>query len=71
MTAKEARALIGKRVEWDATRRSVRGYSMPWRDAGSGILEEVTGRNVKVDGSYHWLPDLNGFRAVAADENQA
>lgn len=66
MTAPEARKLTGQRVEWDESRRIVRGYSMPWRDAGSGVINEVRGKNVLIGDDWLWLPYLRNLRAASA-----
>ena len=58
MKAAEARTLIGKRVAWDE-------ISPRYHFERSGILEEVDGRNVKIDGDYKWLPYLTNFREAA------
>ena len=54
MKVSEAKKLIGKRIMW----RECFGYRGDI--IRSGVLEEVQGRNVVIDGDWKWLPDLTG-----------
>lgn len=58
MTPSEARAFIGKRVEWEEAHDYHRGTYL----LRTGILEEVHARNLVIDGEYRWLPSLTNFR---------
>jgi len=51
MTTGEVRALIDKTVEWD----SGSGICPTRR----GVVEQVMRKNVRIDGDWYWLPDLN------------
>lgn len=54
-TAKVARENIGKMVFYDDIGPR---YIM----LRSGTLQEVDGRNVKIDGNWYWMSHLKGFR---------
>lgn len=54
MKASEARALIGKTVEWDYRGPSRRSLCGPHH----GIVEEVSGKNICISGDWRWLPDI-------------
>lgn len=54
MKASEARALIGKTVEWDHREPSHRSLYGPHH----GIVEEVSGKNICISGDWRWLPDI-------------
>ena len=58
MKAKEARALIGKHVEWDVDSRFT---AFPTRN---GLVEDVKGRNVLIGGDWFWLPKIKEFRII-------
>lgn len=54
-TATEAKKYIGQTLYWDdASNRYV--------FLRSGILEEVTGKNLRIDGDYKYIKDLPGLR---------
>jgi hypothetical protein len=68
LTADKARKLIGKRVTWNQKRApcsQYRGYCFP----RYGILEDVKGKNVWIDGDARWLPDLHDLRAFDGKED--
>lgn len=54
---KDLRANIGKRVYWD-TPDSARYFG----EERSGVLGEVRGRNLLIDGDWKWEPDLLALR---------
>lgn len=63
MTASQAAKLIGKRVQWEDSVYRGRPIVELVRVRG-GLLEDVQGGNVKVDGEWHWLQSLHAFREV-------
>ena len=60
MKTSELKKLIGKRIRWKANYDPNRGSYSP----RSGILEEVQGRNLKVDNDWRWLPDMMDIEEV-------
>ena len=58
MKAKEARAFIGKYVEWDTDTRYT---AFPTRN---GMVEDVKGKNVLIHGDWFWLPDTKEFKII-------
>ena len=58
MKAKEAKQLIGRRVEWEYAKDVRRGTFF----VRHGILEAVQGRNVLISGDWHWLPELTNLK---------
>ncbi|MFZ3286580.1 MAG: hypothetical protein WA191_06990 [Telluria sp.] len=64
-TSVEARALIGKRVEYLTERdidKSGRGYYWP----RFGSIESVKGRNIQIDGDWLTFRDIREMRALEA-----
>jgi hypothetical protein len=59
--AKEARERIGKRVEWDD------GGSV-YTFFRSGILQDVSGRNLLIDGDWKWRSDLKCLRDCESED---
>ncbi len=61
MKVKEARALIGKRVEWEYAHDRHRGTCL----VRSGVVEDVQGRNVFIrDVGVYWLPQMENLKEV-------
>jgi len=60
LTAKERRALIGKKVEWEYGHDHYRGTY----NVRSGIVEASEGRNLLVDGDWMWYPDMKNLKEV-------
>lgn len=56
-TVKQRGALIGKRIAW---------RSMGWPRVYYGTVEEVQGRNIKVDGDWKWAPDMSDVHVMEA-----
>lgn len=54
-TAAQARALIGKQVWWD-------DHSSRYVFLRTGIVTGVAGRNIEIDDSYRWMPNLTALR---------
>jgi hypothetical protein len=54
---KEARAAIGSRVYWD-------DISIRYKILRSGILQEVEGKNMQIDGDWKWRTYLTNFRTT-------
>jgi ribosomal protein L35AE/L33A len=52
MTTKEARKLIGKPVMYRDTKGPSSAY---WNE---GTIQDVQGKNLKIQGNWLWLPDL-------------
>lgn len=53
--AKEARAAIGKIVEWEE-------HSSRYIVYRCGIVDEVSGRNICIEGSWQWMADLKNLK---------
>ena len=62
-TAKERKAMVGKRVSWEVTLDRHRGYFRAY----SGTILEFKGNNVNVDGVWQWFPDMNNFKIEETD----
>lgn len=63
MKPSQAAKLIGKQVQWEDP--VYRGRTIvPLGRIRGGLLEDVQGGNVKVDGEWHWLQGLHAFREV-------
>lgn len=56
--------LIGKTIAWDDHVDVRRGTYV----TRVGTLDDVRGRNVVIDGSYKWMPDLHLFREATEDD---
>lgn len=54
-SAADARAAIGKVVQWD-------DISPRYIFERSGIVEEVRGRNIVIDGDWLWRANLKNLR---------
>lgn len=54
---KEARAAIGTKVYWD-------DHGSRYVFLRAGIMEEVGGRNVCIDGNWHYRADLRSLRTT-------
>jgi esterase/lipase len=55
--ASEARLNIGKRVWWD-------DVSNRYSFLRSGIIDEVSGRNINIDGDWRWMPHMTNLRTT-------
>ena len=53
--AKDAKAALGKRVYWD-------DISVRYHFIREGILREVQGKNLLIDDSWRYRPELPGLR---------
>lgn len=60
-TAKDARLALGQVVYWDE--RGSRRYKGAVR---SGVLTEVLGRNLCINGDWKWRTDLTNLRTTEA-----
>jgi len=58
LTAKERRALIGKRVEWEECHDYHRGTCF----VRSGVVEASEGRNLMIDGDWKWYPEMTNLK---------
>lgn len=56
---KEARAAIGKRVWWD-------DHGSRYVFLRSGMVTGAQGRNIEIDGAWHWRADLKSLRDTEA-----
>lgn len=61
MRNKEAKELIGKRVEWEFAHCRHRGTCL----VAQGRVEQVAGNNIMISGEWRWLPDLKNLCEVA------
>ena len=57
---KRHRPTIGTRIEWEECYDRHRGTCIV-RD---GLVTDVKGRNVWIDGDAKWLPDLSNWREL-------
>lgn len=60
--AKEARAAIGKMVEWEDPRWLKTRYMR-------GTLQEVSGKNLFISGDWYWRPQLLSLK-IADKQNE-
>jgi len=58
MKISELRSGIGKRLCWYTVLDRFRGFVR----VSHGILSEVSGKNVKIDGEWRYVPELLGLR---------
>lgn len=65
LKAAEAKALIGKRVKWSVVVDRYRGYERRYE----GIVNEVSGRNIRIDDEWRWLPDIPSLTVVEASSD--
>lgn len=54
LKSKEAKKLIGKRVKWVEAWDTHRGVGI----SRSGVIREVSGKNVRIESDWKWLPDM-------------
>lgn len=62
MTAKELRANIGKVIEWEHSYCRHRGVCLVAR----GVIEDVHGKNVLVNGDWKWVPYMINAKIIEA-----
>ena len=55
---KDVKKWVGKEIEWDIMTDIHRGVYK----TKDGMLEEVRGRNLLVDGEWRWFPDMRNVR---------
>lgn len=60
MKVSEAKKLIGKRVMWKEHYDAARGTYFE----RTGIIDDVHGRNILIDGDWKWLPELHGLKEI-------
>jgi uncharacterized protein YfaT (DUF1175 family) len=61
MTAKEAKLLIGKRVQWETNIDYHRGLSVKH----TGVIKAVSYKNVLMEnGDYNWLPTMHYLHEI-------
>lgn len=60
MKRTELKQHIGHRVRWEYAHDCVRGTYLQ----GEGLVQEVKGNNILIDGDYYWLPDLHNLTLV-------
>ena len=49
---------LGKTVVWEYARDPKRGTYFE----DEGVVTGVKGRNIEIDGVWHWVPDLHNLR---------
>lgn len=63
MNPKQAKELIGKRVEWEFAHDRHRGTFL----SRGGVLQDVQGRNALVSGEWQWLPDMTNLHETESN----
>lgn len=58
--ASQLKKFIGKRIEWNHSFDRHRGTCL----CDEGVVNEVHGRNVKIDGEWRWFPDMHCVKVI-------